>query len=92
MVYHVYNHDNVMDTRYVIEGFESKFQFFMTHKAHCANQKKAIEEIHTKSKRQCTTSNDNKITAVMIGDYKMKFETMSSRETMLDHCGKQGIS
>ena len=28
----------------------------------------------------------------MIGDFKMKFEPMSSRETTLDHYGKRGIS
>ncbi len=28
----------------------------------------------------------------MIGDYKMKFEPMSQRETTLDHYGKRGIS
>ena len=68
------------------------FQLFMAHKARCANQNKAIEEIHSKLKRQCTSSNSNEITAVMIGDYKMKFEAMSSRETTLDCYGKRGIS
>ena len=28
----------------------------------------------------------------MIGDYKMKFEPISTRETTLDHYGKRGIS
>ena len=64
------------------------FQLFMAHKARCANQNKAIEEIHSKLKRQCTSSNSNEITAVMIRDYKMKFAAMSSCETTLDHYGK----
>ena len=61
----------------MIEECERKFQLFMAHKARCANQNKAIEKIHSKLKRQCTSSNSNKITAVMIGDYKMKFEAVS---------------
>ena len=84
--------EKVRDAHYVIEECERKFQLFMAHKARCANQNKAIEEIHSKLKRQCTSSNGNEITAVMIGDYKMKFEAMSSRETTLDHYGKRGIS
>ena len=32
------------------------------------------------------------ITAIMIGDFKMKFEPLSSRECTLDHYGKRGIS
>jgi len=84
--------DKIMDAKYVIEECERKFKLFMAHKARCANQNKAIEEIHSKLKRQCTSSNCNEITAVMIGDYKMKFEAMSSRETTLDHYGKRGIS
>ena len=31
------------------------------------------------------------MTAQMIGDFKMKFESMSMRETTQDHYGKRGI-
>ena len=82
----------VMDTNYVIEVCERKFQLFMAHKAHCANQSKAIEEIRSKLNKKYITSNGNDIIAVMIGDYKLKFETMTSCETTLDHYRKQGIS
>ena len=37
-------------------------------------------------------SNGSKVQALMIIDFKMKFEPVSSRETSLDHYGKRGIS
>ena len=42
--------------------------------------------------RTCIDSNSKNIVALMIGDYKMKFEPMSQRETTLNHYGKRGIS
>ncbi len=64
----------------------------MAHKARCANQNNAIEEIHNMMKKKCISSNGYVIVALTIGDYKMKFEPMSLRETTLDHYGKHDIS
>ena len=36
-------------------------------------------------------SNGNHIQSMMIVDFKMKFEPISSRETTLEHYGKRGI-
>ena len=76
----------------VIDECQKKFQLFMAHKARCSNQNNAIEEIHQKMKQDCINSNGKDVVALMIGDYKMKFEPMSQRETTLDHYGKRGIS
>ena len=64
----------------------------MAHKVRCSNQNNAIEEIHQKMKQDCINSNGKDVVALMIGDYKMKFEPMSQRETTLDHYGNRGIS
>ena len=48
----------------------------MAHKARCAIQNNAIEEIHNMVKKYITY-NGNDITALMIGNYKMKFGPMS---------------
>ena len=40
-----------MDAKNVIEECERQFQFLMAHKTRCANQNKAIEEIHSKLKK-----------------------------------------
>ena len=57
----------------------------MSHKARCTNQNVAIDKIHQKMKDTCIRSNCKTITALMIGDYKMKFEPISSHETQIDH-------
>ena len=43
-------------------------------------------------KQSCVNTNGKETLALMIGDYKMKFEPMSQRETTFDHYGKRGIS
>ena len=40
--------EKIRDANYVIEECKRKFQLFMAHKARCANQNKAIEEIYSK--------------------------------------------
>ena len=76
----------------VVNECEKKFQLFMAHKARCCNQNRAIEKIHEKMKESCVKSKGKNIIATMIGDFKMKFEPLSARETTLDHYGKRGIS
>ena len=43
-------------------------------------------------KKECLDMNTTTVTALMIGDFKMKFEPISARESQLDHYGKRGIS
>ena len=84
--------EQISDATNVIKECQRKFRLYMAHKARCTNQNHAIEEIHLKMKKTCIDSNGKDIVALMIGDYKMKFEPMSQRETTLDHYGKRGIS
>ena len=48
--------------------------------------KTKLSDIEQKMKDDCFDETN------MIGDFKMKFEPMSSRETTLDHYSKRGIS
>ena len=76
----------------VIDECQRKFKLFMGHRARCTNQNKAISQIEEQMKRDCLDKRNRGVRAIMIGDFKMKFEPMSSRETTLDHYGKRGIS
>ena len=76
----------------VIKECQRKFRLYMTHKVRCTNQNYVIDEIHQKMKNTCIDSNGKNIVALMIGDYKIKFEPMLQCETTLDHYGKIGFS
>ena len=52
---------------------------------------KAIQKIHEDTINECYTKTES-VTALVIGDFKMKFEPLSSRETTIEHYGKRGIS
>ena len=81
-----------IDALRVIKECGKKFQLFMGHRARCTNQNRAIDDVHNRMKEECISGIKKDITALIIGDFKMKFEPMSTRETTLDHYGKRGIS
>ena len=74
--------DQISDAKSVIKECQRKFRLYMAHKARCTNQNHAIEEIHQKMKKTCIDSNGKNIVALMIGDYKMKFEPCHSRRQL----------
>ena len=76
----------------VIDECQNKFRLFMGHRARCTNQNNAISNIEIDMKTSCMDRKNKEVTAIMIGDFKMKFEPISSRETTVDHYGKRGIS
>ena len=80
------------DALRVIKECGRKFQLFMGHRSRCTNQNAAIDDIDDRMKTECINGNEKGMTALMIGDFKMKFEPISTRETSLDHFGKRGIS
>ena len=70
-----------------------KSRLFLGHRARCLNKNIPIRKLEERLKVACMNNRMNKdITAIMIGDFKMKYEPLSSRESTLDHYGKQGIS
>ena len=57
----------------------------MAHKARCSDQNNFIEEIHQEMKHDYVNSNGKDIVALMIGNHKIRFESISQRETTFDH-------
>ena len=65
----------------------------MGHRATCSNQNIAMGIFEERLNIVCMNTRTNEdITAIMIGDFKMKFELLSSSKSTLDHYGKRGIS
>ena len=79
------------DTLHVIDECNRKFKLFLSHSSRCTNQNKAIQKIHQDMIKECYFK-PKSVTALMIGDFKIKFEPLSSRETIITHYGKRGIS
>ena len=63
----------------------------MAHKMRCKCQNIAIDKLDEDIKNRCILSNGKDVVAILICDFKMKFEPVSARETTLDHFGKRGI-
>ena len=51
----------------------------------------AISQTEENIKKVCVKSKGKNSNALIIMDFKMKFETKSSRETTVEHYGKRGI-
>ena len=87
------NHSTrTQDAIKVIDKYKRTFQLFMGHRVRCTNQNKAISSIEQKLERDCMDATKKSISAIIIGDFKMKFDPLSARETTLDYFGKKGIS
>ena len=69
----------------------SKFKLYMGHQMRCANQNYGIDKIKKQMVQKLIESNGREVQALMIIDFKMKFEPISARETSLEHYGKRGI-
>ena len=76
----------------VIDECQRKFKLIMGHRARCTNQNKAISNIEQKLKEKCLDKRNRGVAAIMIGDFKIKFEPMSNIETTLDYYSQRGIS
>ena len=79
------------DATNVIDAIKEKFRLFLSHQARCQCQSVAISSIEDEIKELCSKSNGKVIKALIIMDFKMKFESRSSRETTVEHYGKRGI-
>ena len=75
----------------VISGIKEKFKLFLSHQARCKCQSVAIDKAEKDIKQKCIDSNGKVINALIIIDFKMKYEMKSSRETTVEHFGKRGI-
>jgi len=75
----------------VIHNTSEKFRLYMAHVCRCTCQSQYLSFIDQGLKRECMFTKGKKTKALMIIDFKMKFETMSVRESTLEHFGKRGI-
>ena len=75
----------------VMNDCATKFRLYMGQHIQCKNQSIAIDQIKQDTIDRIKTSNGQDIHALMIIDFKMKFESLPTRETSLDHCGKRSI-
>lgn len=74
---------NVIDTR-------CKMELYRGHRLRVVNQQEAIQKLHFDLEEKCKTG-VLPSHAVVVMDWKMKFESMSARETTQQHFGKRGI-
>ena len=85
------NNELIRDAIGVTNDCAKKFRLYMAHRVRCKNQSNAIDNIKQDMIDRIKASNGSDVHALMIIDFKMKFEPLSARETTLDHYGKRGI-
>ena len=83
--------ETMNDAIQVARDTKEKFKLFMAHKARCACQNSAISKLHQHLQDECIKAREISRTAVMIMDFKMKWEPVSGRESTQGHFGKRGI-
>ena len=83
--------DVKLNVSQVIGHTRHKYKLFVGHVRRLRSQTRAIEGIFDELSKQCVQSKGSFVCGVMVVDFKMKFEVMSSRETSLEHFGKRRI-
>ena len=63
----------------------------MAHVYRCTSQSAKINKVVETLNEKCISSKGDVVYALMIADFKVKFETLSSRESTIDHFGKRSI-
>ena len=79
------------DATQIIQHTTEKFALYMAHAVRCCNQSVSINKLHTELQNECIETKGTKTRAILIVDFKMKFEAKSSHETTVEHYGKRGI-
>ena len=82
--------DIVKDAVEVIKDASQKFELYRGHRVRVANQQVQLEKVIKEMEQQCLL-NKGSSEALIVADWKMKFESMSSHETSQQHFAKRGI-
>lgn len=82
--------DMMTDAANVIDDVSDKLKLYMGHVCRKRNQNKYILLKQEYIKKVCEDSKGDNIIGILIMDFKMKFEAMSSREYSIEHYGKRG--
>ena len=83
--------DEKVDAKIVVEDISEKFALYMAHAARCCNQSLGIKHTEKAIHDACTSTKGKLTRAILIIDFKMKFEAKSTRESTVEHFGKRGI-
>eukprot|EP00049_Salpingoeca_infusionum_P013069 m.244130 g.244130 ORF g.244130 m.244130 type:complete len:880 (-) comp15351_c0_seq3:204-2843(-) len=76
----------------VLVDIEHKFDLYCGHRLRVVNQHQAIDCIHKELRQECMRTKAVSTSAVVIADWKVKWEPRYYRETTRQHFGKRGIS
>ena len=68
-----------------------KFSLYMAHSLWYTNQCVGIKKLHNEIQSECIATKGLKTRAILIVDFKMKFEAKSASESTVEHFGKRGI-
>ena len=82
--------DVVKDAIEVIIDAAHKLELYRGHRVRVANQQVHLDKILKDMEKECLDKKNSSDTLI-IADWKMKFEPMSSRETSQQHFAKRGI-
>ena len=81
----------IEDAISVIGDTSKSFGLYMAHICRRTSQSAEINKVVETLKAKCISSKGAVVYALMIADFKMKFETLSSRESTIEHFGKRSI-
>ena len=79
------------DAKRIARDTAEKFALYMAHSLRCSNQSVGIKQLHNEIQSECIATKGLKTRAILIVDFKMKFEAKSARESTVEHFGKRGI-
>ena len=74
----------------VIKDAAEKLELYRGHRVRVTNQQVHLEKIIKDMEKKCL-DNKRSSEALVVADWKMKFEAMSSRETSQQHFAKRGL-
>ena len=75
----------------VIDSTTEKFGLYMGHVCRKRSQSSQIKEREQFIQKCCKESEGKDIKCLAVMDFKMKFESMSARESSVEHFGKRGM-
>ena len=77
----VKSQDTIKDALMVVSDIQQKLELYRAHRVRVANQQKAIYKIEEEMKQECLANKISSKHALVVIDWKIKFESMSTRET-----------
>jgi len=83
--------DTDSSTLQVVKDAHEKIKLFMGHRLRVLNQQKHLQKVADEMKQMCADKGCSD-EAIVVIDYKMKFDPQYFREKTVDHYGKRGMT